>query len=260
MKRLAERIIALTGSRSRIVHRPLPQDDPMQRCPDISARAAIARLGAARRARLRPRQDDRLLRPASRHAQERPQAPRARPRSRLRLSETRIRRKPRLHLRGSAGEGTHLRLEDADMRLARGGEALADARQMSAIADGGERAQAVRRLASGEQHAEPVAVQELEPRIVARAARPTISTRRIRARAHWCRGTARRCAATASGAIARNRASPPHRCAARRYAADRPCRPACSRARRRSVARTIVEKPAYCASWKRRKSSNTSSP
>jgi UDP-glucuronate decarboxylase len=33
---LAERTIALTGSRSRIVHRPLPQDDPVQRCPDIS--------------------------------------------------------------------------------------------------------------------------------------------------------------------------------------------------------------------------------
>jgi len=33
---LAERIISLTGSRSRIVHRPLPQDDPMQRCPDIT--------------------------------------------------------------------------------------------------------------------------------------------------------------------------------------------------------------------------------
>jgi UDP-glucuronate decarboxylase len=33
---LAERIIALTGSRSRLVLRPLPQDDPQQRCPDIS--------------------------------------------------------------------------------------------------------------------------------------------------------------------------------------------------------------------------------
>ncbi len=32
---LAERIIALTGSRARIVHRPLPADDPTQRCPDI---------------------------------------------------------------------------------------------------------------------------------------------------------------------------------------------------------------------------------
>jgi hypothetical protein len=29
-------VIALTGSRSRIVHRPLPQDDPRQRRPDIS--------------------------------------------------------------------------------------------------------------------------------------------------------------------------------------------------------------------------------
>ncbi len=32
---LAERVIALTGARSRIVFRPLPQDDPLQRCPDI---------------------------------------------------------------------------------------------------------------------------------------------------------------------------------------------------------------------------------
>lgn len=33
---LAARVIRLTGSRSRIVHRPLPQDDPLQRCPDIT--------------------------------------------------------------------------------------------------------------------------------------------------------------------------------------------------------------------------------
>ncbi len=33
---LAERMIALTGSRSRLVCRPLPQDDPLQRCPDIT--------------------------------------------------------------------------------------------------------------------------------------------------------------------------------------------------------------------------------
>lgn len=32
---LAEMVIALTGSRSEIVQRPLPQDDPRQRCPDI---------------------------------------------------------------------------------------------------------------------------------------------------------------------------------------------------------------------------------
>ena len=33
---LAAMVIELTGSRSRIVHLPLPQDDPRQRSPDIS--------------------------------------------------------------------------------------------------------------------------------------------------------------------------------------------------------------------------------
>ncbi len=33
---LAEKIIALTGSRSTIERKPLPVDDPVQRCPDIS--------------------------------------------------------------------------------------------------------------------------------------------------------------------------------------------------------------------------------
>jgi UDP-glucuronate decarboxylase len=33
---LAERIIAMTGSKSRIEMRPLPSDDPRQRNPDIS--------------------------------------------------------------------------------------------------------------------------------------------------------------------------------------------------------------------------------
>ena len=36
VRELAERIITLTGARSNIVHRPLPEDDPLQRCPDIS--------------------------------------------------------------------------------------------------------------------------------------------------------------------------------------------------------------------------------
>jgi UDP-glucuronate decarboxylase len=36
IRELAETVIALTGSRSRIVHMPLPADDPRQRCPDIS--------------------------------------------------------------------------------------------------------------------------------------------------------------------------------------------------------------------------------
>lgn len=33
---LAQKVIALTGSKSKIVHKPLPQDDPKQRQPDIS--------------------------------------------------------------------------------------------------------------------------------------------------------------------------------------------------------------------------------
>ena len=33
---LAERALRLTGSRSRLVFRPLPQDDPRRRCPDIT--------------------------------------------------------------------------------------------------------------------------------------------------------------------------------------------------------------------------------
>ena len=33
---LARLIVEMTGSRSKIVHRPLPVDDPIQRCPDIS--------------------------------------------------------------------------------------------------------------------------------------------------------------------------------------------------------------------------------
>jgi UDP-glucuronate decarboxylase len=40
---LAKLVIEMTGSRSRIVHRPLPPDDPRQRKPDI--RAAETPLG-----------------------------------------------------------------------------------------------------------------------------------------------------------------------------------------------------------------------
>jgi UDP-glucuronate decarboxylase len=36
MLQLAQMVIDLTGSRSRVAHRPLPQDDPRQRRPDIS--------------------------------------------------------------------------------------------------------------------------------------------------------------------------------------------------------------------------------
>ena len=35
MLELAERVLRLTGSRSRLERRPLPADDPRRRCPDI---------------------------------------------------------------------------------------------------------------------------------------------------------------------------------------------------------------------------------
>ena len=35
MRQLAEKVLAITGSRSKIVHQPLPMDDPRQRQPDI---------------------------------------------------------------------------------------------------------------------------------------------------------------------------------------------------------------------------------
>jgi len=43
IRSLAERVVALTGSKSRLVFRPLPADDPMQRQPDIAR--ARERLG-----------------------------------------------------------------------------------------------------------------------------------------------------------------------------------------------------------------------
>jgi UDP-glucuronate decarboxylase len=36
IREAAQLVLALTGSRSKIVHRPLPEDDPKQRRPDIS--------------------------------------------------------------------------------------------------------------------------------------------------------------------------------------------------------------------------------
>jgi UDP-glucuronate decarboxylase len=36
IRELAEMVIRLTGSRSKIAYQPLPTDDPLQRCPDLS--------------------------------------------------------------------------------------------------------------------------------------------------------------------------------------------------------------------------------
>ncbi|WP_207477469.1 UDP-glucuronic acid decarboxylase family protein [Arenibaculum pallidiluteum] len=41
IRELAEIVVEMTGSRSEIVHKPLPQDDPMQRQPDISRAKAL---------------------------------------------------------------------------------------------------------------------------------------------------------------------------------------------------------------------------
>lgn len=49
---LAALIIELTGSRSGIVYRPLPIDDPIQRCPDITQARAV--IGWEPRTELRP--------------------------------------------------------------------------------------------------------------------------------------------------------------------------------------------------------------
>ncbi len=41
VRTLAERVVALTGSSSRLVFRELPVDDPVQRCPDIARARAL---------------------------------------------------------------------------------------------------------------------------------------------------------------------------------------------------------------------------
>jgi UDP-glucuronate decarboxylase len=41
IKQLAETVIELTGSKSKIEYRPLPQDDPRQRQPDIAKAKAV---------------------------------------------------------------------------------------------------------------------------------------------------------------------------------------------------------------------------
>jgi UDP-glucuronate decarboxylase len=43
MRELAELVIELTGSRSNIAHRPLPDDDPKQRQPDITRARNVLR-------------------------------------------------------------------------------------------------------------------------------------------------------------------------------------------------------------------------
>jgi UDP-glucuronate decarboxylase len=51
IKELAEQVLALTGSKSQLINKPLPQDDPRQRQPDISL--AREKLGWAPKTQLR---------------------------------------------------------------------------------------------------------------------------------------------------------------------------------------------------------------
>ena len=41
IKELAEKVVELTGSRSEVVYRKIPQDDPKQRCPDITKATSL---------------------------------------------------------------------------------------------------------------------------------------------------------------------------------------------------------------------------
>ncbi len=60
MIELARAVLDITGSSSPLKNVPLPQDDPQQRCPDIT-RAGVARLGAAGGPPHGTGQDDRVL-------------------------------------------------------------------------------------------------------------------------------------------------------------------------------------------------------
>ena len=61
IKEIAETIIRMTGSTSKIVYKPLPTDDPKAAPARHHPRAHAARLGAEGAARRRPGQDDRVL-------------------------------------------------------------------------------------------------------------------------------------------------------------------------------------------------------
>ena len=66
IKEIAETIIKMTGSKSRIVYKPLPTDDPQGPSTRHHARANAARVGAEGGARRRARPDARVLRRRSR--------------------------------------------------------------------------------------------------------------------------------------------------------------------------------------------------
>jgi UDP-glucuronate decarboxylase len=60
---VAKLIVELTGSRSRVVYQPLPEDAPMQRLPNIRQASAILDWKTAHQIADRSRAHDRLFRP-----------------------------------------------------------------------------------------------------------------------------------------------------------------------------------------------------
>ena len=62
MLELAQLILKMTDSRSKIVHRPLPEDDPRQRRPDISEAQTPPQLVSDRFTRTRAEKDDWVFR------------------------------------------------------------------------------------------------------------------------------------------------------------------------------------------------------
>ena len=61
IKDCAREVLTVTGSRSKIRYEPLPIDDPMQRCPDITQGKNPSRLGAEDRSSPGPRAVPRIL-------------------------------------------------------------------------------------------------------------------------------------------------------------------------------------------------------
>ena len=61
IRQLAEEVITMTGARSELVFKPLPQDDPRQRCPDIAKAQAILGWQPTMTLRQGPGQNHRLF-------------------------------------------------------------------------------------------------------------------------------------------------------------------------------------------------------
>ena len=61
LKALAETIVRMTGASSRLVYRPLPEDDPKVRQPDITRARTLARLGAEGERRRWPENHNRVF-------------------------------------------------------------------------------------------------------------------------------------------------------------------------------------------------------